>query len=127
MTARKFAPRPESVLVGFLNYRIEYLDETEWLAANEDGDAGGTSRHTQASIRVRMQNEHAEQNIRETLLHEIVHCVWGTTGVNQLVDSWTPEADKIEEVVISMTTPGLLFVLQQNPVVAAYLMDTRDH
>lgn len=127
MTARKFAPRPESVLVGFLNYRIEYLDETEWLAANEDNEAGGTSRHTQASIRVRMQSEHAEQNIRETLLHEITHCVWGTTGVNQLVDSWTPESDKIEEVVISMTTPALLFVLQQNPVVMAYLMDTRDH
>lgn len=118
-TAAK-ATRPDHVFVGHMTFAIDYLTEDEWGQANEDDDWCGVTRHSAASIRVRLVPNANEQHVKETTLHEILHCVWSATGLNHVHDSFN--SDNREEQLITIMSPALLFVLQQNPHVMKWLV-----
>lgn len=119
MAAAKVTP-PDHVLVGFMTFAIEYMTEDEWASANENPDWCGVARHAQAIIRVRVPVNINIQHLKETVLHEILHCCWSTTMLTHSHDSFS--ADDREEEIISAQSPALLFVLQQNPHVVKWLV-----
>lgn len=59
-----------------------------------------------------------ESNLRETTLHELLHMVFRNAGVHTTVD---PE---LEEQIIAAITPRLLDMLQSNPDLVGYLIDS---
>lgn len=124
-TRQKFAPRPDHVFIGHMTFRIEYLNQDEWDAANENPDMVGSARHLQGSIRIRLVSNMTDSNIREVLVHEILHCIWSTSMLNQTHVHF-PDKDREEEIV-AVQSPLLLFVLQNNPEVMAYLIATEEH
>lgn len=54
---------------------------------------------------------------QETLLHEVLHAAWDTTGA-----SAGPAKDH-EELVVSALAPALLGALRRNPRLVAFLLD----
>jgi hypothetical protein len=113
--------RPNAVKVGPFTYEIEWLDNGQWLTNGHSDDFGGLSDHEPMVIRMRATDARSEDSLRETLLHEVLHCVGAVIGINH----FTPVADdenNAEEKIVTMTSPTLLGVLRDNPGVLAYLI-----
>jgi hypothetical protein len=117
---RPKAERPKSIHVGAFVYRIEYLDEIAWQAANEDDSLGGVTRAAVGSIRVRLPHEVSEQIVREILLHEVLHAVWHSTMLTHVMSEYKDSVD-VEETVCQATSPMLLQVLIDNPDFVRYI------
>jgi len=120
MTSKaRVARRPKQVVVGPWTYNIEFMSDKEWLDAGENPDWGGVSAHQETRIRLRMTPTVSEDTLRETLLHEVLHCVWAATQLNH----FRPRKRDYEEQIVAMMSPTLLRVLSDNPAVLAYLVN----
>ncbi len=124
-TRRTFIPRPEHVFVSHATYRIQWMTEDEWAAANEPDTAAGVTRSSRHFIGIRLQPGSAENYLRENLLHEIMHAVYYMahieTGMNHIDD------ENREEFIVDSMAGTMLFVLKHNPEVLAYLTDDQEH
>lgn len=120
MTAKKFVPRPEHCFIGNLTFTIAWLSEDEWDERRLGSDLRGISDHMKAFIGVRLMPGVPESMFQETLLHEALHMVWATVGLNHTHTHFP--ADEREESVITTTSPGLIFLMQNNPEVMGYLL-----
>lgn len=123
MTARKFVPRPDEVVVGHQTFSINYLTEDEWLAARWPEEAAGVCYEHMAFIGLRMEAEITENKLRERLLHEITHACWSTSNLTHVMDMDGGLPDDVEESIMLLQTPPLLMALRNNPTVVAWLMD----
>jgi hypothetical protein len=103
-----------------MTYRIEFLDDVGWAYANEDEGNDGSTRTTQGLIRIRIPSRADENYLRTNLLHEVLHCVWWMGGAHAGLDT----VEDKEEYVITTLSPTLLWVMQSNPVLCAYLAST---
>lgn len=119
------APRPESVFVGHVCYSIEWLPNDEWERSGENPNWAGVSKHMEMRIIIRLVVGAQEVHFQETLLHEILHAVWATTGLNHAHESF-PDEER-EEALVSMQSPGLVFVLKHNPQVLKYIISDGSH
>lgn len=117
--AKTQAPRPDHLFVGPHTFEIRWLTEDEWNHGRYDETAAGLTDHHEHYIAMRMGAGCRESNYQTFLLHEVQHAVWATIGLNHLHTSFTD--DEREENVILLTSPMLLFVMQQNPTLIAYL------
>lgn len=115
--------RPSKIRVGYTTFIIEWLDDTEWSLANENDDWGGVTYHERSLIRVRLTGGRSEDNLRETLLHEITHAVWSTRGLN--LNPFSKDEDTQEEYTITCQSGGLLQAFSDNPSVTKYLFDVK--
>ncbi len=123
MTTKQRIKRPTKVKVGYMVYQIQWLTDTEWTQSNRHPDWGGGSEHEEGRIVLRVVPGRNEDSLRETLLHEILHCVWVAVSMNQMFRYSKADSSDYEEMVISSTSPTLLAVLAENPAVLAYLIN----
>lgn len=65
---------------------------------------------------IRVDKNYPYTVVAETLLHELLHVIWGQTSLMSSLDSIT------EECVVKAFSPLLLNLLRTNPDVVAYLV-----
>lgn len=111
--------RPTDVKVGPWVYKIEWSTEEEWRADDEPRQFGAISKHEELQIRMMVTETRSEGSLRETLLHEIFHCVFTVVGLNHYT---RPRRGDIDEYIITSATPTFLAVLVENPRVMRYLL-----
>lgn len=121
MTARKFVPRPDTVIVGFQTYTIEYASVDEWDAQRRPEEAAGVTHADQASIVLLITPNLDENKLRERVLHEITHAVWASNNMTHLVTMDGGLPDDVEESIVLMQSTALLQVMRDNPEVVKYL------
>lgn len=78
--------------VGHRRFKVKYRD----LKKNLYGD---TCRHNDI---IRINLRQSPDNMRDTLLHEVLHATWDVAGLRQHT------TDKQEELIIGTLTPTLL-------------------
>ena len=113
--------RPSKVKVLTVTYSIHWLTEDEWYAARLDGDAVGITERDMASIAMRADSTANEDALRATLCHELMHACTQATRVEKEL---TNVSDG-EEFFIAVISPLFLLLLQENPVVARYLLNVK--
>jgi hypothetical protein len=111
--------RPDKVKVGPWTYDIEWTNDKKWVKDGHNRDWGGESAHVENKIFMRI-GQAAEGTLKETLLHEILHCVFVVTGLNRYPEPKSKYEDA-DEYLIHVMTPTLLHVMQDNPDVFEYL------
>ncbi len=119
MSTPRLVPRPEHVFIGNHTYQVDWITAEEWEAARHPDDASGVTFSSRNLIVVRLMPEARESSYQDVLFHEITHAVWDVTMLTHY-HSNVEDGDR-EEFIIGIQTPGLLFVLQQNPHVVKYL------
>lgn len=109
--------RPDLIWVGALPYTVAYdHDAIRITAADIRKDIVGHSQHH--TLQITVNDDVAEQVIRDTLLHEVLHCIWNDAGMAGL--------EMTEEEIIGCLTPRLVSVLRVNPELIAYLVYSSD-
>lgn len=112
--------RPTFVQIGFLPFEIQWIDDADW--PKEDNEDGGLMEGSQALIKIRVNEDTHENNLREVLLHELMHAIFFVTQLTNL--NWKEvDANDLEEEVIRITTPMILMVLRYNEEVFEYLVN----
>lgn len=116
------AARPTSLVLGHLTFNIVWIPERKWLKKKDPAKCG--LFHADIGlISMRLENDGrpmSEDNLREVLLHEILHACWFLGSM----DARGALKDKdLEEWVVANITFPLVGVIMNNPDVFAYLMD----
>lgn len=119
--------RPSSVHVGPQVLTIGYITEKKWRKRGYDPSKMGHMWWPGGEILIRCQTDGtdlAEDNLRETLFHEILHACNEVNGLNSVggAEAIPEEFEALEEMIVAMTSPVLLMVLRDNPDVLAYLL-----
>lgn len=114
-------PRPSEVEVGFLTFKINWLTPEEWKNSGHDAEHDGNTEQGKAIINICLSEGYPEQSLREVLLHEILHACWYVSGLTFYPGN--KEKD-IEEYLVTIQALELINVLQKNPKVVKYLMET---
>lgn len=107
---------PEHVDIGPHRYHIDFSPETGLLLHDEMNC--GDSRPDRCLVRLDLQRP--QTKVAETLLHELVHCVWSQTPCR------VSDYDSHEEEIVSALAPWFLDLLRRNPLLVAYLT-AEDH
>jgi hypothetical protein len=102
---------PTHVDIGPHRFTIDSSPETGHLLHDENSN--GDSRPDRLLVRIDPDRPHTK--VAETLLHELIHCVWSTTPLRM-------GEDEHEEEVVSALTPWLLEMLRRNPDLVACLV-----
>lgn len=121
MASRVNHPRPDFVFVGTKTYEVMFLDEQEWARNHLSESDAGLTYASSNQIYVRLLPGATEANVQQVLLHEILHAVWAETHLTHLLEGLPENPDDKEEMIVGMQAPALLFVIQQNPQLVAYL------
>ena len=110
--------RPDTIWVGAFPYSVVY-DKAKIDAKSVEQRAHllGSSNHH--DLIITLDDSVAEQVIRDTLLHEILHCTWATSGLTEMVDL-------TEEQIAAAVAPQLVYVFRANPELVEYLTYTRE-
>jgi hypothetical protein len=124
VTAKKFAARPDTVVIGHQTFSIAYMTEDEWSAERWPDEAAGVTSEHRAFIGLRLEDEVTENKLRERLLHEIMHACWAVSNLTHLIDMDGGLPNDGEESIMLIQTPPLLMVLRENPHVVKYLTDS---
>lgn len=111
--------RPTKVKVGPLTYDVRWLNEDEWYAQRYEEETIGLCERDKCLISIRADTTAAEDALRLTLLHEILH----TTTEEGRITPFIKEVDDAEEFVVRLMAPVLLGILNDNPNVVAYLLN----
>jgi hypothetical protein len=77
----------------------------------EDGAYGDTDTNT---LRIRVRPDLPLDLVRETLLHEVLHAVYRTAGVDSTIMR--------EEQIVCAISPHLMDALRRSPGLAEYLL-----
>lgn len=110
---------PESVKVGPHTYSVGNDDRELRIAGREmDADLIGHSDHVHLRITVESGLAHSLE--QETVLHEVLHCVFSITN---LADELNEKDEGNEEKFIQRISPLLLQVIQENPELMRYLYE----
>jgi len=105
--------RPTQVWVGPFPYRVEYNDAAiDNICVREQKDVIGHTDHRAITITIR--ESMSEQQIRDTLLHEILHCIFGVSGLYE-------RKEPTEEEIVSSIAPTLVWALRVNRELVEYL------
>lgn len=130
----RFIPRPEAVVVGHRTYSINWIEDEHWDAADHADSERGVSNHVLQHIDMRLavgKDRMLDEQLREVLLHEIMHCVSTSSMMWVMWDSMDrskrDDVNEVEEMFVAGWTPMLMLTLKQNPEVLAYLLDDKEH
>lgn len=109
--------RPDLVWVGAKRYTVTYSNDAIRLkSADHQKDLLGNTNHH--SLEIIIDDAPAEQVIRDTLLHEVLHCLWEDAGIREM--------ELTEEELVGSLTPRLMSVLRVNPGLREYLEASSD-
>ena len=106
--------RPDRVHVGPHQYDLVYDKEAINRYSVERGDPC-VGQCDSSDLLIIIDPEQAESQIRDTLLHEVLHACCDLIGLSCDVDH------DIEEKIILRLAPILLLVLRDNPELVTYL------
>lgn len=112
--------RPTRVRIGYLTFTIQWISEEDW--ATKDVGRVGITHPEQETIRMRLGNAngpYSETNLREVLLHEILHGIFYSTALSAHPRSLRDKDQ--EEYVVANMSPMLLTVIRANPSLLKYL------
>ena len=109
--------RPTDVWVGAKPYIIEYNHDKLMIHCGEkQKDLLGMSNHMFQTILI--DDAMAEQTIRDTVWHEIMHCIWWDAHMNNL--------EMNQEDIVGLLTPRIISMMRVNPDVMAYMLYSSD-
>lgn len=115
-------PRPEHAFIGNHTYTIDWLSNDDWFGRDFDMSKDGLTYGHKSAIFIRLVPERAESLYQEIVLHELTHASWDSSGFS-LIENWhVGDQRDVEENVILTQTPGMLFLLKQNPHVTKWLL-----
>lgn len=98
---------PERVKVGYVDYRIEDWEPAQADAAKRYGETDRVRRI------IRVDTTHGPQQGAETLLHEILHCVYSM---------WNLPGDRDrEEKFVTAIASGLATVWRDSPAIFEWI------
>ena len=109
------AKRPTQVWVGARPYSIEYDHDKIIIKYGGERLLGVSNHH---NLTILIDDDVAEQTIRDTLWHEIMHCIWSDAGMKDLTMT--------EEDMVGLVTPRLVSMMRVNPDVMAYMLWSTD-
>jgi hypothetical protein len=104
--------RPRKVKVFNLDYKVKTADSYAAVAA----DAWGWLDTTRFTIYIRP--DCPRQQVRETLLHEVIHAINNAVQVEDTKNQ--------DEAIATRLTSGLLTVFRQNPKLLKWLFKPKD-
>lgn len=78
----------------------------------ELGDVYGVT--VERELRITLSDRQAAAQLRETVLHELLHAIWSKVPLDQ--------DDAEQERIIGSLSPWLLGVLRDNPELVAFLL-----
>lgn len=108
-------PIPTSIKVGPFVYSVDLSSRA--IAGARMDNAGLTAQADHIKQSVTVDPDMAETGIAESLLHEVLHAVHRTVGINA--------QDKLRaHDLIYRTCPTLLLILRDNPDLVAFLTET---
>lgn len=113
------ASKPQSILVGSAKYDVHWSEES-WTYQMKSRNLRTTELlgTTDVVKEAMWINPEASDNQKaDTLLHEVLHAIVGTAGIELAGSGDT------EERAVSVISPWLLLVLKTNPELIAYLLD----
>jgi Zn-dependent peptidase ImmA (M78 family) len=76
----------------------------------------GQTHHRKAVIN--LNTKQADTQLRDTVLHEILHVIFNQAGMASILDTWTHEH---EEMMTRLLAPWVLSVIRDNPDLLAFL------
>ena len=80
----------------------------------QNGELLGRSEHGNEVIKI--CSDQSEDSLADTLLHEILHCIWYTSAIGYALDG-----EQTEEFVVSVLSSALMAVFYDNPWLYPYL------
>lgn len=112
---------PRTVTIGRYVYAVKTDGNTWTKYVNSDqigGNGFGCTNHHDAIIS--LNPETTTMQMVDTLLHEVLHCVWFISGI--AVDHLAElKFSQVEEHLVNRLTPWLALVIANNPKLMAYL------
>ena len=112
---------PSTVRIGSVTYTVT-IDPDAWMRyEHENPERGfyGRTNHTRALILI--DPESSPDVARQTLWHEVMHCLCETTMGSPDWRGLGKKKDAREEAVVSMLESPIVLVLRDNPGLVAYL------
>lgn len=80
----------------------------------------GRSKHRVQTIELSLHQ--TKESFIDTLLHEILHCLWYSLGFNHIMLAGGRVSDMEESMVLSLSG-GIMTVMRQNPWLIEYLAE----
>jgi hypothetical protein len=115
---------PSCIKVGRNMYTVVH-DKAQWndlvQESNVNQSNHGMSNHHRLIIAIN-PNDALHQKA-DTLLHEVLHCVWFQAS---LVSLNPPTEDEREELTISQLCPWLTLVLADNPQLSLFIHNPQE-
>ena len=107
---------PKKVKVGYKTYKIK-----EWESAEDrHSHSLGAARHHEAEIFIDTHSVN-ETEVVNTMLHEILHCISWTYGLQADFGS-----QEFEEKIVNTVANGLIETMQSNKDVFQFILDNCD-
>ena len=107
--------RPHFIRVGAHKYDVVYsTEELALVGLREKATLLGHTDHWGLMITIHSDLSHTVE--RETLLHEVIHCIWTVSGVSSLKSI-------TEEQMVRGVEHVFFQVLTNNPIFLKYLLD----
>ena len=106
--------RPSQIQVGSLSFEINWSKDAinRLIVEANKPDAWGYVDYN--TLLIHIDGEQPVQRQRNTLMHEVLHCIWHETGLDDVEEA-------TEEYLIGSLTGRLVGVLRDNPELVAYL------
>lgn len=109
---------PGAVQIGPLRYRV-ITDKVAVAKMQADASNPRCMGHQDSGFQtITIDPSTAPDTQAETLLHEVLHAIWGVTGMSN------HPVDKHDEYVITALAPALLDCLRRNPELVKALVRT---
>lgn len=115
---------PESVKIGAKSYQIHWTAE-EWMERpDEKREEGAWALTSHPKLGIWILPELHPVNKRETLLHEVLHCVYASSGgdVRNMTMNHASDTLDIEEYTITRLEAPLMAFMIDNPDVLAFIV-----
>lgn len=110
--------RPDKIRVGAMLYKISYSKtDMNAISITRNTHLLGNANHH--DLQITIDDTINEQVIRDTLMHETIHALWISGGLEEL-DGMT------QEQIVNCLTPRFVAVLRANPGLVEYLVWPED-
>jgi hypothetical protein len=115
--------RPNKFRVGSRVYAIKWDEESLEMAKFKGDDTGLWGCTDHASLTTYISPQVDQYNQRVTLLHEVLHCLFHTTGADVRNAVLVKDEDfNVEEYIICRLEEPMMSFMIDNPEVFAYLV-----
>lgn len=109
---------PTKIQVGPYAYDVDISPEAGARAKVGEQNAHTVGNCDHSNQRINIDSEQGPDQLADTVLHEVLHAVWSTTGLH------LGPAAKHEELAVGALSTLLLDTLRRNPALVSYLVNS---